>query len=83
MGRLALVCLALLLVVSPAPAGFVNLITNGDFSLGNTGFTSDYTYTPGNLGASFTYDILANLHSDHPAAASYGAKERCITMHGG
>jgi hypothetical protein len=34
-----------------------NLIANGDFSLGNTGFGSQYVLTPGNIGGAQTYDV--------------------------
>lgn len=40
------------LALAAAPAAAVNLISNGNFESGNTGFTSQYTYTvpgPGNL----------------------------------
>jgi len=47
----------------------LNLITNGDFESGNTGFTSDYTYMPGNLVPEGVYDVLANPQDDHPGFA--------------
>lgn len=47
------------------PSGGTNLVTNGDFSLGNTGFTSGYTYYPtqhqgGNEGK---YHVINNPHN--------------------
>lgn len=46
--KLLLLAAALLGAV---PAAAVNLVTNGDFSAGNTGFTSAYTFqTPGQYG---------------------------------
>jgi len=33
-------------LLAGTPAFAVNLVTNGDFEASNTGFTSDYTYTP-------------------------------------
>ncbi len=42
----AAVILATLSVGAPAFAAPINLVTNGDFSLGNTDFTSDYGYAP-------------------------------------
>lgn len=46
MNRKMLVGLSILLLMSAAHAQ--NLLANGSFSAGNTGFTSDYTYVPGN-----------------------------------
>lgn len=37
-----------------------NLIVNGDFESGNTGFTSDYTYAAMNLAPSGTYTIITS-----------------------
>ena len=48
-----------------------NLLTNGNFELGNTGFSSGYTNSPGNITAQGTYDVVANPHNDHPSAASF------------
>jgi hypothetical protein len=48
-----------------------NLLVNGDFSLGNTGFTSDYIFTSDILPAG-TYCIDTDPHHCHPLAASYG-----------
>ncbi|MFZ0707600.1 MAG: PEP-CTERM sorting domain-containing protein [Candidatus Korobacteraceae bacterium] len=44
---LALSALSMLVLFSIA-ARAQNLFTNGDFEQGNTGFTTDYTYVPGN-----------------------------------
>ncbi len=46
-----------------------NLIVNGDFSGGNGGFTSDYTYSPGDLVPEGLYDITSNPQSSHPGFA--------------
>ena len=46
-----------------------NLIFNGDFESGNTGFYSDYTYNPGNLVPEGVYDILPNPQTAHPSFA--------------
>lgn len=43
-----------------------NLIDNGDFENGNSGFTSDYTYNPGDLVPEGVYDVIDNPQSDHP-----------------
>jgi gliding motility-associated-like protein len=42
-----------------------NLVTNGDFESGNTGFSSDYIYSPGNLVPEGVYDVLDNPQDDH------------------
>src|SRR5215211_2248801 len=49
-----------------------NLIVNGNFEAGNTGFTSGYTYSPGNMTLAATYDVLTNPTSSHPSAATFG-----------
>jgi gliding motility-associated-like protein len=46
-----------------------NLVVNGDFEQGNTGFTSDYGYSPGNLVPEAIYDVLDNPQDDHPSFA--------------
>jgi hypothetical protein len=58
-------------VAMAQPAG-PNLIVNGDFEAGNTGFSSDYTYSPGNIGPQGVYDVLSDPSSAHPLATSYG-----------
>lgn len=47
-----------------------NLVYNGDFELGNVGFTSDYTYQS-NVSPSATYYIGANAHDYHPNFYGY------------
>ena len=49
-----------------------NLITNGDFSAGNSGFSSDLQYSPGNVHPEGTYDISTNPNLSHPTGISYG-----------
>jgi autotransporter-associated beta strand protein len=50
-----------------------DLITNGNFEQGNTGFTSAYIYSPGNIGPADTYDVLPNPRPAHGGdTASYG-----------
>ncbi|WP_346882124.1 T9SS type B sorting domain-containing protein [uncultured Algibacter sp.] len=54
---------------SPNP----NLVTNGDFSLGNTGFVTDYINVPssdGNGNAQGLYGIVANSNVWFPSLAS-------------
>ena len=48
-----------------------NLLVNGDFSLGNMGFTSDYIFTD-DTEPEGTYCINTDPHNCHPGGASYG-----------
>jgi hypothetical protein len=48
-----------------------NLIVNGDFELGNSGFTSSYQFSPGNLGTEGTYDVVSDPILSHPLGTSY------------
>jgi hypothetical protein len=48
-----------------------NLAVNGDFELGNTGFTTDFVISPGDIWPPQTYDIVADPHNSHSMAASY------------
>ncbi len=53
---------AALALATAVPAGAQNLVANGNFSAGNTSFTSSYTYSPG-LGAggpADTYTVADN-----------------------
>lgn len=58
--------LFLLLGASPARAGF-DLIINGDFSQGNVGFTSQYNYSPADIGPAQTYAIVHSPGDARPA----------------
>ncbi len=49
-----------------------NLLTNGDFGAGNAGFTSQYTYSPGNLLNEGTYTVDSNPSNDNMYGASFG-----------
>ncbi len=42
------------------PAAAANLVTNGDFEAGNTGFTSAYAYTPGGNSTEGQYTVRSN-----------------------
>ncbi len=42
-----------------------NLVSNGDFESGNTGFTSDYSNSPGDLWSEGTYDAVSNPIFSH------------------
>jgi MBG domain (YGX type) len=49
-----------------------NLLTNGDFSAGNTGFTSQYIYSPGSLLTEGTYTVDKNPFNDNKYGDSFG-----------
>jgi gliding motility-associated-like protein len=52
-----------------------NLIVNGDFSAGNTGFTSGYSYVPPSPSALWpagVYVVDTDPAKDHPLAPSFG-----------
>jgi hypothetical protein len=55
------------------PSRSSNLIYNGSFELGNTGFTTGYTLSSGNLFPETTYDLVQDAHDSHPlVGADYG-----------
>ncbi len=49
-----------------------NLVVNGDFNSGNTGFQSDYIYNPTSVYSEGTYAITSNPNFVHPDFASCG-----------
>jgi hypothetical protein len=63
---------AALLGAASSASAAVNLVTNGDFSAGNTGFGSDYTFSVGNTTPPAVYDIDDDPNDGHPAFTSYG-----------
>ena len=56
-------CVAMAAVSVGAPARAGNIIVNGSFSSGTSGFSSDYTYTPGPNTDSAQYNIVTNASS--------------------
>jgi hypothetical protein len=64
--------LAFFLAPGIAPSASANLIVNPDFSSGNTGFLTDYTFSPGDLVPIQTYDIVTDPSLSHPEATSIG-----------
>ncbi len=42
-----------------------NLLINGNFESGNSGFTTDYTHSPTNVTAARSYAVIANPRSAH------------------
>lgn len=49
-----------------------SIIVNGDFEAGNTGFSTGYVFSPGNINPQASYDVLTNPASAHSSATSYG-----------
>ena len=77
--------LTILVVVMAALAlgvgtAFANLITNGDFESGNTGFTSDYTYRVVDYYPAGIYDVGSDPHNGHTSWASYTAYSGNLMM---
>ncbi|MFN0213595.1 MAG: hypothetical protein ACKVT2_05015, partial [Saprospiraceae bacterium] len=60
------------ILTATAPDFNNNVVDNGDFEQGNSGFMSDYGYSPGNLVPEGLYDVLDNPQDDHPAFAPCG-----------
>jgi hypothetical protein len=52
--------------------GGLGVVVNGDFSQGNTGFYSEFTYSPTSLYPHTVYAIVDNPRSLHSGFASYG-----------
>ena len=67
---LVLGMLALWLLPTASQAAAENLIVNGDFELGNTGFATGYTYSPGNVAPQGTYTVDTNPLNNHPTRFS-------------
>lgn len=61
-------------VTSGVESSPTNLVFNGDFSLGNVGFTTDYTQVadPNPFGVQSSYDIVQNPNAWFTAFASCG-----------
>jgi hypothetical protein len=47
-----------------------NLVVNGDFSSGNTGFTSSYSYNPASGFNAGVYNVGSNITAWHPGMAA-------------
>ncbi len=62
-------------LASAGIANAANLVTNGDFEAGNTGFTSGYAYTApgaGNLYPEATYTVDTDPTNSHNLFSSFG-----------
>ena len=61
-------------LVAASTAGAANLVANGDFEAGNTGFTSGYDYVAPGYGVLFPealYTVDTDAQNDHPYFTSY------------
>ncbi len=70
-----LILLAALAFASPSLAA-TNLVTNGGFEAGNSGFTSTYNYVAPNANLMVpenTYTVASNAANQHPSWANVGA----------
>jgi hypothetical protein len=70
--RIATFCLAALALVVPAGTVHGGLIYNGDFELGNVGFTTQYTYSVDDVSKPRTIVVGIDPHRYFSRAASYG-----------
>ncbi len=59
------------MVFASLTASGQNLLSNGNFDGGNTGFSTDYFFSPGDTRANSTYDVVRNPHDSHPLAGSF------------
>ena len=69
--RSAVIAGSLVAIGGVAQASTVNLVTNGDFESGNTGFTTDYSESVG-LSGSSTYVVTTNPASNNGSFQSFG-----------
>ena len=65
-------CSILFCMTIPRAFGQSNLLVNGNFELGDTGFSSGYTYSAGDIQPEGVYDVISNPYYDHPGASSFG-----------
>lgn len=69
-GSTSLLCVCMAISCFLAAPARAELIVNGDFEAGNTGFVTDYIF--GSLSPPRAYNIVTNPHDFHPSALSYG-----------
>lgn len=70
-------------LMSMSAASASNLIVNGNFSSGNSGFSSSYTYvTPvvGNCFSEGTYTVAASPNACHAGFASFNGPDSSLDM---
>jgi hypothetical protein len=63
-------------LVAAGSASAAELLSNGTFDAGNTGFYSDYQFSPPNgsgtnLYPEATYDVTTDAHADHPSFSGF------------
>lgn len=63
---------ALLSLALPTAQAQTNLLANGDFSSGNTGFSTGYIFSSGSDPGPGTYTVGANPHNFNGGGGSYG-----------
>ena len=63
---------ALVITLPLAGAMAQNLVVNGDFEAGNTGFSNDYLYSPNDMRGAGTYCIVDNPAWVHSSWDSFG-----------
>ena len=63
-----LMCAALIFTAIQAYSqGCSNLVTNGNFSAGNSGFTTQYSYNPSSVVGEGTYAVVSQFNTVHGA----------------
>jgi RHS repeat-associated protein len=60
------------IALSQSSSALSNLIVNGDFESGNTGFASGYNHSPSDIEAATTYAVPTDPHDVHDSATSFG-----------
>jgi len=63
---------AVSVLAAGAAQASTNLVTNGDFEAGNTGFASDYAYIHGNGWPEAAYDVNSSPFTIHSLWANFG-----------
>lgn len=63
-------------LVAAGSASAAELLSNGTFDAGNSGFYSDYQFSPpngsgANLYPEATYDVTTDAHADHPSFSTF------------
>src|SRR5437773_1380176 len=61
-----------LILVGTSPAFATSLLYNGDFSLGDSGFGTSYTYSHTSCWQEGSFDVVTNPHDCHPSWAEFG-----------
>jgi hypothetical protein len=70
--QLAIAAIAASIALCGVAQASPNLLVNGDFEAGNTGFTTQYTHSPATGVPEGVYAILSNPSFGwHPQATSY------------